>query len=240
MTYARFHACFTIPWILAAAFLLSTRWLEPHALRSLGLTLLIVYIFTIPWDNWAAKQGVWGFDPKRYTLRIGHLPIEEYAFFGLQTLMAVALILLLEPHLPANGPRIGRPSIIWAFLPFIAWPAFFPWMRRTLRTRPSATYAVHMFYWMLPVLAFQTAVAPDILLAHWKLITCVIFGLGVYLSAADYLAIRWKIWHFDSRKITGHKIAGCLPWEEIAFFHLTTWLVANSFLLFRALAIESN
>jgi hypothetical protein len=31
--------------------------------------------------------------------------------------------------------------------------------------------------------------------------------------------------------VTGYKFGGILPWEEVAFFHLTSLLVAQSYLL---------
>jgi lycopene cyclase domain-containing protein len=48
----------------------------------------IVYAATSPWDNAAVAMGLWDFDPARILgVRLGWLPLEEYAFFGLQTLL---------------------------------------------------------------------------------------------------------------------------------------------------------
>lgn len=60
----------------------------------LALLLVIVYGATIPWDAAAIANGLWSFDPAR--LAGPHLigvPIEEMAFFGLQTMLTGVWVL---------------------------------------------------------------------------------------------------------------------------------------------------
>lgn len=62
--------------------------LTRRALRPLWLLLVVVYVATTPWDNCAVKQGLWGFaHGQTWGVFIGYLPLEEYLFFGLQTLL---------------------------------------------------------------------------------------------------------------------------------------------------------
>jgi lycopene cyclase domain-containing protein len=56
--------------------------------------------------------------------------------------------------------------------------------------------------------------------------------IGTILSLADVWAVRRGIWFFDERQVTGLKFGGILPWEEVAFFYLTSLLVAQSIVLF--------
>ncbi len=87
MTYARFLALFVV---LPILFLLVRyrRTLTPRGLAPMGLLLVVVYVATSPWDNLAVKWGLWGFAPERiWGLKLGYLPLEEYLFFGLQTLL---------------------------------------------------------------------------------------------------------------------------------------------------------
>jgi len=54
----------------------------------------------------------------------------------------------------------------------------------------------------------------------------------VLVSAVPGLAaVRAGTWFFDEKQITGVKLGGILPWEEVAFFFLTSLLVAQSYLL---------
>ena len=74
--------------------------------RRVGLVLLAVMIFTTPWDNLAAKWGIWGFPREKYSLRIGYLPVEEYAFFLLQSVNVMLAVRALFHFFPglADGP----------------------------------------------------------------------------------------------------------------------------------------
>jgi lycopene cyclase domain-containing protein len=87
MTYARFLGLFVV---LPILFLLVRyrRTLRTHSLAPLGMLLVVVYVATSPWDNLAVKWGLWGFDPERiWGIKLGYLPLEEYLFFGLQTVL---------------------------------------------------------------------------------------------------------------------------------------------------------
>ena len=80
MTYASFLALFVgLPLVVM--------WVAWRP-RVPVVLLLIVYAAATPWDNLAAGSGLWTFAPDKIGgLRLWHLPIEEYAFFGLQTLL---------------------------------------------------------------------------------------------------------------------------------------------------------
>lgn len=83
MTYASFLAMFVLLPLVVVAWRFRSGF-SPALLVLLG----IVYSAATPWDNLAAATGLWSFDPARISgFTLWHLPIEEYAFFGLQTLL---------------------------------------------------------------------------------------------------------------------------------------------------------
>jgi lycopene beta-cyclase len=87
MTYARFLGLFVVLPILFLG-VRYRRTLTARGLAPMGLLLVVVYAATSPWDNLAVKWGLWGFDPERiWGIKLGYLPLEEYLFFGLQTLL---------------------------------------------------------------------------------------------------------------------------------------------------------
>jgi lycopene cyclase domain-containing protein len=88
VTYARFLGLFVaIPF----AVLLVLWWRETARRlpwKSVLQLLLVVYLATTPWDNVAVKHGLWEFpEGKTWGIRLWNLPLEEYLFFGLQTLL---------------------------------------------------------------------------------------------------------------------------------------------------------
>lgn len=87
MTYARFLGIFVVLPILFLVWRYR-RTFTARSLAPMGLLLVVVYAATSPWDNLAVKWGLWGFDPERiWGIKLGYLPLEEYLFFGLQTLL---------------------------------------------------------------------------------------------------------------------------------------------------------
>jgi lycopene cyclase domain-containing protein len=91
MTYGSFLGLFlVIPIALTLALFRVSRAVKllPVFWPALGVLLVVVYVATSPWDNAAVAWGLWGFDPERiWGIRIVHLPLEEYLFFGLQTVL---------------------------------------------------------------------------------------------------------------------------------------------------------
>ena len=64
--------------------------------------VLIALIWTTPWDNYLVATRVWWYDPALVTgLTLGWVPIEEYTFFVVQTLMAGLWLLAWMRRLPA-------------------------------------------------------------------------------------------------------------------------------------------
>lgn len=107
MTYARFLGLFVVPPILFLV-VRYRRTFSARGLLPMGLLLGVVYVATTPWDNLAVKWGLWGFDAERiWGIKLGYLPLEEYLFFGLQTLLvglwARARLLRVLATLPGRG-----------------------------------------------------------------------------------------------------------------------------------------
>jgi lycopene cyclase domain-containing protein len=110
MTYARFLGLFVVVPIL----FLVWRYRRTFTLRSLapmGILLVVVYAATSPWDNVAVKWGLWGFDPERiWGIKLGYLPLEEYLFFGLQTLLVGLWARARLARVLAKAPEVHKPE----------------------------------------------------------------------------------------------------------------------------------
>jgi len=235
VTYLRFHLIFNLPLLIVLAAITGpVPWMTDEV-EAFGLVLLAVMVFTTPWDNLAAKWGIWGFPREKFSLRIGYLPVEEYAFFLLQSANVMLALRAVFHFVPdwqlGQEAEIGKWTLICLAASVIPW--FFVafqlyWLRR--KAGPRVNYAIHLA-WFLPVIYAQWILAPPLFFGHAALIALVTGAFGVYYTLADLAAVRAGTWFFDEKQITGVKLAGVLPWEEIAFFFLTSLLVAQSYLL---------
>ena len=235
MTYLRFHLIFNLPLLIALAALSGAAPWTSGEIEALGLVLLAVLLFTTPWDNLAAKWGIWGFPREKYSVRLGYLPIEEYAFFLLQSvnvMLAVRAIFHFEPDWQlGQQTQVGKWTLICLAASLIPWTLVaiqLRWLRH--KCGPRVNYAAHLA-WFLPVVYAQWVLAPPLFWEHAGLLALVTAAFGIYYTLADLVAVRAGTWFFDEKQITGVKLGGVLPWEEIAFFFLTSLLVAQSYLL---------
>jgi len=235
MTYLRFHLIFNLPLLIILAALTGPVPWTADEIEAAGLVLLAVMIFTTPWDNLAAKWGIWGFPREKYSLRIGYLPVEEYAFFLLQSANVMLAVRALFHFFPdwrtGQETEIGKVTLIClaaSVIPWILVAMQLRWLRR--KAGPRVNYAVHLACF-LPVIYAQWILAPPLFWGHAGLLVLVTAAFGVYYTLADLAAVRAGTWFFDEKQITGVKLGGILPWEEIAFFFLTSLLVAQSYLL---------
>lgn len=55
--------------------------------RATWVLVILAVVYTTPWDNYLVKHKIWWYGPDRVLGTIGYVPIEEYAFFVLQTIM---------------------------------------------------------------------------------------------------------------------------------------------------------
>lgn len=92
-------------------------------------------------------------------------------------------------------------------------------------------YFNHLVFWIMPIILGQWFIGGKIFLGNWRAIVFPTLLVGTYLSLIDCIAVKEGIWFFDAKQILGLYI-GPLPVEEVLFFYLTSWLVAQSLVLF--------
>ncbi|AFZ68070.1 carotenoid biosynthesis protein [Deinococcus peraridilitoris] len=238
MTYLQYHLLFIAPLL---ALLALWTWREVRSGRPLAgayrpenrwawtfywLLPLIAFVYTTPWDNYLVYKQVWNYPPERVLGRVGYVPLEEYAFFVLQTLIAgLWLFLLLRrggpPHISTFAVRWGG-AVLLLLLAFAG--AF-------MLSFESTFYLGLILAWAMPVLALQWAFGGDLVLGNARTFLLAVLPPTVYLWATDLFAIRQGIWSISERYTTGLNLFG-LPLEEAVFFLVTNLLVVTGLLLF--------
>jgi lycopene cyclase domain-containing protein len=201
--------------------------------QAILIHILLAVVYTTPWDNYLVATGVWYYDPDLVTgIVFGYVPLEEYTFFVLETLMIGLWWSTLARH-PALTPNpspsgrgeftpnkalrawtLGLLAVLWAASLFMLLSGWEP-----------GTYLAITLAWALPAIAPQLAFGADILWHYRRLLGTVILTGAGYLSAMDALAIGSGTWTIDPSQSTGIFI-GKLPVEEAVFFVITVILIS--------------
>jgi len=240
MTYAQFHVAFTLPWLAVlglAAWRSGKRGLavagvmggsDRAAWWALVIHVGIAFVYTTPWDNYLVYRGVWGYPPGRVLATVGYVPIEEYAFFVIQTLGTGLLLFALgraygrrqtqlDSHDPGAAGRLVRAAGAGLLLGVAA-------VGVLAMTRDQGLYFGLITAWALPVLALQWAFGGDLLVRRWRFVSLGVAVPTLYLWVADRLAIGWNIWWISPEYTLGWRPLG-LPVEEALFFVVTNMLI---------------
>jgi lycopene cyclase domain-containing protein len=217
MTYAQFHFAFTLP-VLVGLALVQKRPVGRDALGWLAAVVGMAVVYTTPWDNYLVYRGVWTYPPGAVVGTIGYVPVEEYAFFVIQTLIAGLFYLALRgrgalPAPPAPTPPRFRLVLVLTFAGF------------ALLVHPSdhALYLGLILAWAPPVLAGMAYVGADKVWAERRRVLAAAVTVTVYLWVIDRVAIGAGIWSIADRYRLGFDPLG-LPVEEAVFFAATTAL----------------
>lgn len=193
---------------------------------------MIALIYTTPWDNYLVANKIWYYDPvKVLGIIFGYVPIEEYSFFILETILVCFTFALVLQHRGFYFPtqvsfKFTQPKILVISSGFILWICF---LASFLAQTTSMMYLNLLFLWALPPIIFQLVLGWDIIILNWKKLSLLIIILGAYLSLTDVYAITDGIWAISPIFTTGLKII--IPIEEITFFFLTVVLISFGLIL---------
>ncbi len=246
MTYLQFHLAFTLPWLawLLAGATLALRAGRPlagelgrdrAAWTGLGVLSLVVLAYTWPWDRALIAQGVWGYPDGRVLATLGGVPLEELAFFLIQTwIVGLAVFAVGRAGVGASTAAAAQGT---AGLP----AQLFRWGGALLAlagagvgllswTTEPGRYLGLILVWSMPVVAVQWAFGGDLLWARRRALLLAIGLPTAWLWLADRLAIGWSVWWISEELTLGLRPLG-LPLEEALFFLLASTMVVGGLLL---------
>jgi lycopene cyclase domain-containing protein len=242
MTYFGFLLCFIGVPLAILALLTLWDWRQrralPQGLRKLPARWVLLthvvaaVVWTTPWDNYLVATRVWWYNPKLVSgLMLGWVPIEEYTFFVVQTLLTGSWLLWLARRLPpTTEPAPSRPRLRLA----AALLAGAIWLGAVAillsRWRPGIYLGLEVA-WFIPPIILQLLVGADVLWSRRRLVVIAWLPAVVYLSAADSLAIGAGTWTIAPAQTTGLLLSGVLPVEELVFFTLTNTLIVFGMVL---------
>jgi lycopene cyclase domain-containing protein len=159
---------------------------------------------------------------------IGYVPIEEYTFFVLETILSglwwwfLARRISLSP-IPSSGFTSNKLfiylstsflALIWLLFTYLFFFGETKW-----------TYLSIILFWALPPIFIQLLFGADILWHYRRLAFWSIFVPGLYLSLMDISALKETTWSISPSQTTGILFFGILPLEEVLFFFITNVLI---------------
>lgn len=109
MTYSQFLLFFVLPPLGVLLYILRQKLSRPTWLVLIAL-IVIAVAYTTPWDNYLVASRVWYYDPRLVlNIILGYVPVEEYAFFVLQTLVVgLFAVWLWRRFYPQDWDRPAR------------------------------------------------------------------------------------------------------------------------------------
>ena len=194
---------------------------------AIAVHVFLAVVYTTPWDNYLVATKVWYYNPDLVTgFVIGYVPIEEYTFFVVETILAGLWWWFLSRRLSlpkvdfepdkkliqiSSGLLVG----IWAISTYLFFFGDIKW-----------TYLSIILFWALPAILPQLLFGADILWHYRKLVFWAIMVPGTYLSLMDIIALSDTTWSISKEQTTGILFFGILPLEEVVvFFFITNVLI---------------
>ena len=232
VTYAQFHLVITVPLLFLVWGGVVIRAEDWGVVRTvLGWTLVlcvVATVYTTPWDNYLVYRSVWGYPPGSVIDTWGYVPVEEYAFFSLETLLVGGLWLALNPrspHTTFTRPPTREGTVRARVVAVLIACVVCVWGVRLALSR-STEYLGLLLAWSAPVLGFQWAYGAGVLVANMSTwVWPVVYTAGV-LCVADAWAIGHGVWAIAPSASVGDLVPH-LPVEEAVFFVATSAMCAT-------------
>lgn len=192
----------------------------------IAVHVLLAVVYTTPWDNYLVATDVWYYNPELVTgLVIGYVPIEEYTFFIVETILSglwwwfLARRISPEKESFTSNKRLVYLSSCLLVLIWLIFTILF------FSHNEPITYLSITLFWALPPIIIQSLFGADILWHYRRLVFWAILVPGTYLSLMDIVALQETTWSISPSQTTGILFFGILPLEEVVFFFITNVLI---------------
>ncbi|KAL9937716.1 hypothetical protein V8E36_003261 [Tilletia maclaganii] len=262
LTYRTFHLYFTIPPTIIL-FLLARPFLTQLDRLKLILLPLVAFVWTTAWDSELIRRRAWGYPRACVLATVWRIPVEEYFFFLIQSVMTTLLTTLLTRwilpplYLQSSAARQGifRAGTL---VPICYVGIMLSGFALAFGSSDEHTYYLGMILWWssIPLVLLTWGAADYItaVCAPTQLETvrgrarpalmrtaAVLASVGIptaYLWFADVFALRRGTWFISRHTSLEIFVIPDLPIEEATFFFVTNLiLVVASFAFDRCVAV---
>ncbi|MEA1931798.1 MAG: lycopene cyclase domain-containing protein [Euryarchaeota archaeon] len=228
-TYLQFHTVAMLPPIAGLALL---AWLRPTdhgrsgVVNGLAIITALAVVYTLPWDSYLIRRGVWSYGEGVVAGRLWHVPIGEVLFFGLQPILTALWLSRLS--IPTDQPLAlsarQRAMGVGAGLGLGV-------VGGLLLPSESTFYLGAILAWAAPILALQWGFGWTQLWGARRAVALAVGLPTVYLWIVDRTAISLELWTIAPETTIGIAPVG-LPIEEAVFFLVTNLFVVQGLVLY--------
>ncbi|GAA0725289.1 lycopene cyclase domain-containing protein [Halorubrum trapanicum] len=230
LTYLQFHLVFSLP-VLGLLWYLAPRY-EPTRRRraTVGIAILvaIAYLYTTPWISYMIRRGAWWYADGAVLVRALSIPLGEYLFFAVQTVVTAFALHLIGFDPTFREGDFDRKPRIAGVVAGTAMVAGGVWL---VTLDASYLYLGGLVAWVGPVVALQWAVGGGYLARTPRMWLAATLLPAAYFWAADRIAIAMGTWELSTEYTTGIAVLG-LPIEEMLFFASAGIMTVNGLVLF--------
>lgn len=226
LTYMDVHLTYTLP-VVAVLGLVTWPFASRLELFKIAFVCTMALVYTTPWDNYIIYHGAWTYLPENILAVIGYVPVEEYAFFIVQTLLTSLWAMVCTRWSPAcfgfNYDSRSYRLIRWAPIAALA--------AATVRGYAMAVPGRDTFYlgcilwWACPVIAFLWYGTGNYFIKKFASSAVAVVVPTLYLCWVDRIALEDNVWHIDERTSLNVFLAPHLPFEECLFFLVTNVII---------------
>lgn len=230
LTYLQFHLVFSVP-VLGLLWYFAPRYDAVRRRRAaVGIAILvaIAYLYTTPWISYMIRRGAWWYADGAVLVRALSIPLGEYLFFTIQTVVTAFALHLIGFDPTFREGDFDRKPRIAGVVAGVAMVVAGLWLTTV---DPSYLYLGGLIAWVGPVFALQWAVGGGYLVRTPRMWLAATFVPAAYFWIADRIAIAMGTWKISAEFTSGIAVLG-LPIEEMLFFAAAGVMTVNGLVLF--------
>lgn len=226
LTYIDVHLIYTLP-VIGLLILIVWPFINRSEVLKIITISTVAVIYTTPWDSYVIYNGAWTYPPERVLAVIGIVPIEEYMFFVIQSVMTTLWTLLCVrwtiPCFSFNYNKSSYNLIRW--IPILLLSIITVMGYKLAIPGQNTFYMGCILCWACPVLIFMWYGAGNFFVKKIVPSLIAIIVPTVYLWRVDQIALKNNIWHISESASLNIFFIDDLPVEEAFFFFVTNLFI---------------
>nr|BBU53367.1 carotenoid synthase/cyclase [Acyrthosiphon pisum] len=226
LTYIDFHLKYTLT-VIGVLSLIARPFINRSEVFKIAFISAIAFVYTTPWDNYVVYSDAWNYPLDRVLATIGYVPIEEYMFFIIQTVLTSLWALLCvrwsTPCLNFNYDKRSYQLIRWVPITILAIVTIVGY--KLVIPGQGTFYLGCILCWVSPVIIFLWYGAGNFFVKKIIPSTFAIVVPSLYLCWIDQLALKENVWHINEKTSLNIFIVDDLPIEEAFFFFVVNLII---------------